>query len=36
MVAFVMVMSLCVDDIVMSSAYVVSFIGACDVGVSDV
>ena len=29
-------MSLCVDVMVMSSAYVVSFTGACGVGVSDV
>ena len=31
-----MLMSLCVDVMVMSSAYVVSFTGACGVGVSDV
>ena len=31
-----MFMSLCVDVMVMSSAYVVSFTGACGVGVSDV
>ena len=30
------VISLCVDVMVMSSAYVVSFTGACGVGVSDV
>ena len=28
--------SLCVDVMVMSSAYIVSFTGACGVGVSDV
>ena len=31
-----MLMSLSVDVMVMSSAYVVSFTGACDVGGSDV
>ena len=31
-----MVMSLCVDVMVMSSAIAVSFTGACGVGVSDV
>ena len=36
MFAFAMLMSLCVDVIVMSSALVVSFTGACGVGVSDV
>ena len=36
MFAFTMLMSLCVDVMVMSSAYVVSFTGACGVGVSDV
>ena len=36
MFAFTMFMSLCVDVMVMSYAYVVSFIGACSVGVSDV
>ena len=36
MFAFAMLMSLCVDVMVMSSAYVVSFIGTCGVGVSDV
>ena len=35
MFAFDMFMSLCVDVMVMSSAYVVSFTGACGVGVSD-
>ena len=35
MFAFVMFMSLCVDIIMMSSAYIVSFTGACGVGVSD-
>ena len=34
--AFAMVMSLCVDVMVMSSAYVLSFTGACGVRVSDV
>ena len=33
---FSMSMSLCVDVMVMSSAFVVSFTGACGVGVSDV
>ena len=36
MFAFAMLMSLCVDVMVMSSAYIVSFTGACGVGVSDV
>ena len=36
MFAFAMFMSLCVDVMVMSSAYLVSFTGACGVGVSDV
>ena len=36
MFALAMFMSLCVDVMVMSSAYVVSFTGACGVGVSDV
>ena len=36
MFAFAMLMSLCVDVMVMSSALVVSFTGACGVGVSDV
>ena len=37
MFVFAMFMSLCVDVMeVMSSAYVVSFTGACGVGVSDV
>ena len=36
MVAFAMFMSLCVNVMVMSSEYVVSFTGACGVGVSDV
>ena len=36
MFAFAMLMSLCVDVMVMSSVYVVSFTGACGVGVSDV
>ena len=36
MFAFAIFMSLWVDVMVMSSAYVVSFTGACDVGVSDV
>ena len=36
MFAFTMLMSLCVDVMVMSSAYVVSFTGACGVGVSTV
>ena len=36
MFVFAMLMSLCVDVMVMSSAYVVSFTGACGVGVSDV
>ena len=36
MFSFAMFMSLCVDFMVMSSAYVVSFTGACDVGRSDV
>ena len=36
MFAFAMFMSLCVDVMVMSSAWVVSFTGACRVGVSDV
>ena len=35
MFAFAMLMSLCVDVMVMSSAYVVSFTSACGVGVSD-
>ena len=33
---FVMFMLFCVDVMVMSSAYVVSFAGACGVGLSDV
>ena len=36
MLVFAMLMSLCVDVMVISSAYVVSFTGACGVGVSDV
>ena len=36
MFAFVMLMSLCVDVMVISSAYVASFTGACGVGVSGV
>ena len=36
MFALAMFMSLCVDVIVMSSAYVVSFTSTCGVGVSDV
>ena len=36
MFAFAIFLSLCVDVMVMSSAYVVSFTGACGVGVSDV
>ena len=36
MFAFALLMLLCVDVMVMSSAYVVSFTGACGVGVSDV
>ena len=36
MFAFAMLMPLCVDGMGMSSAYVVSFTGACGVGVSDV
>ena len=36
MFAFVMFMLLCVDVMVMSSAYVVRFTGTCGVGVSDV
>ena len=36
MFSFAMFMSLCVYGMVMSSAYVVSFTGACGVGVSDV
>ena len=36
MFAFAMFMSLCVDVMMMSSAYVVSFTDACCVGVSDV
>ena len=36
MFALAMFMSLCVDVMVMSYAYVVSFTGACGVGVSDV
>ena len=36
MFALAMFMSLCVDVMVMSSAYVVGFTGACGVGVSDV
>ena len=35
MFAFAMFMSLCVDVMVMSSAYVVSFTGTCGVGLSD-
>ena len=35
MFAFAMFMSLRVDVMVMSSAYVISFTGACGVGVSD-
>ena len=34
--AFAMFMSLCVDVMVMSSAYFVSLTGGCGVGVSDV
>ena len=34
MFAFAMLMSVCVDVMVMWSAYVVSFTGACGVGVS--
>ena len=36
MYAFAMFMSLFVDVMVISSTYVVSFTGACGVGVSDV
>ena len=36
MLALAMFISLCVDVMVMSSAYVVIFTGACGVGVSDV
>ena len=36
MFVFAMFISLCVDVMVMSSAYVVRFTGACCVGVSDV
>ena len=36
MFAFSMFMSLCVDIMVISSAYVLSFTGAYGVGVSDV
>ena len=36
MFAFAMLMSLCVNVMVVSSAYVVSFTGSCGVGVSDV
>ena len=36
MFVFAMFMLLCVDVMVMSSAYIVSFTGACGVGVSDV
>ena len=36
MFAFAMFMLLCVDGMVMSSAYVVTFTGACAIGVSDV
>ena len=36
MFAFAMFMSLCIDVMVMSSAYVVSFTGACGGGASDV
>ena len=36
MFTFAMLMSLCVDVMVMSSAYVVSFTGTCGVGVLDV
>ena len=36
MFAFAMLMSLCVDVMVLSSAYVISFTGACGIGVSDV
>ena len=36
MFAFAMFMSLCADVMVMSSAYVVSFTGACGLGVSNV
>ena len=36
MFSFAMLMSLCVDVMVMSSAYFISFTGACGVGVSDV
>ena len=36
MFAFAMFMSLCVDVMVMSSAYVISSTAACGVGVSDV
>ena len=35
MFALAMFMSLCVDIMVLSSAYVVNFTGACGVGVSD-
>ena len=36
MFVFAMFMSLCIDVMVMSSAYVVRYTGACRVGVSDV
>ena len=36
MFAFAVLMLLCVDVMVMSSAYAVSFISVCGVGVSDV
>ena len=36
MLALAMFMSLCVDVMVMLSAWIVSFTGACGVGVSDV
>ena len=35
MFAFAMFMALCFNVMVISSAYVVSFTGACGVGVSD-
>ena len=36
MFVFAVIMSLCVDAMVMSSAYVMSLNGACGVGMSDV
>ena len=36
MFAFAMFMSLCVDVMIVSSAYIMSFTGACGVGVSGV